>query len=165
MLCNLHFFCNLCARFFKNSLFFKNIFKNTIRESISLDLDQANTTMQRVNPYPTSIFVLNMLSAFYVFCMCSSALQIKFYHGSKHYGPRSDCSLTLIRLLLREQSGLGPYSLSKNNMQMRKQTTKVVTGGKRVYEYNALSALYGLLSLTVLQLEYVLILRDISNEL
>ena len=57
-------------------------------------------------------------------------------------------------------------------MQMRRQTTKVVTDGKRVYddgkrvyEFNVLYALYGLLSLTVLQLEYVMMLRDTSNEL
>ena len=44
------------------------------------------------------------MSAFYACCMFSGALQMKFYHGSKHYEPRSDCSLW-------EQSDLGPYCL------------------------------------------------------
>ena len=30
---------------------------------------------------------------FYVCCICSSTLQTRFYHGSKHYEPWSDCFL------------------------------------------------------------------------
>ena len=33
-----------------------------------------------------------MPSAVYVCCTYSSTLQTRFYHGSKHYEPRSDCS-------------------------------------------------------------------------
>ena len=38
------------------------------------------------------IFDMKMSSAFYVYCIYSSALQTIVFHGSKHYGPRSDCS-------------------------------------------------------------------------
>ena len=39
------------------------------------------------NPYPNNIFVLKILSAFYVCCIYSSTLQTRFYQGSKHYEP------------------------------------------------------------------------------
>ena len=44
-------------------------------------------------------FVLKMLSAFYVCCIYSCALQTRFYHGSKHYE--------------QEQSDLGPICLQQ----------------------------------------------------
>ena len=65
------------------------------------------------------------MSAFYVCCTYSSALQTRFYHGSKQYEPSSDC-------FQREQSDLGPYCLQcrlPKNISRREQTTKVVTGG------------------------------------
>ena len=69
-------------------------------------------------------FVLKMLSAFYV---CSSSLQTRVNHWSKHNEPWSDCSLW-------EQSDLGPfclqYKLPENFGRWEEQTTEVVTGGK-----------------------------------
>ena len=52
-------------------------------------------------------------------CIYSNAFQNTFDHGSKRYEPWSDCAIlswkqtlwTLIRLLFREQSDLGPYGL------------------------------------------------------
>ena len=39
------------------------------------------------NPYPTNkIFVLK-ISAFYICCIFSNAIQTTFDHGSKHYEP------------------------------------------------------------------------------
>ena len=40
---------------------------------------------QSVGIYPPNIFVLKMLSAFYVCCLYSNALQTRLNHGSKHY--------------------------------------------------------------------------------
>ena len=37
------------------------------------------------NPNPATIFVLKMLSAFYICCTYSNALQTTFDHGRKHY--------------------------------------------------------------------------------
>ena len=49
-----------------------------------------------------SIFGLWMLSAFYVWCICSRALQTRFYHGSKHYEPWSDWSFVCNTCLPRK---------------------------------------------------------------
>ena len=35
-----------------------------------------------VNPYPTTIFALKIVSAFYICCIYSGALKIRFLHGS-----------------------------------------------------------------------------------
>ena len=48
---------------------------------------------QRGVQVPVIFFVLNMLSALYVCCIYSSALQTRFYHGSKQYEIWSDWSL------------------------------------------------------------------------
>ena len=45
-----------------------------------------------ISNYPATIFVLKMLSAFYIFCIYSSALQTRLFHGSKQFETRSDCS-------------------------------------------------------------------------
>ena len=37
------------------------------------------------NPNPATIFVLKMLSAFYIWYTYSNALQTTFDHGSKHF--------------------------------------------------------------------------------
>ena len=51
-------------------------------------------------------FVLKM-SAFYICCIYSNALQTKFENGIKHYEPRPKG----VFVLLKEQSDLGPYCL------------------------------------------------------
>ena len=37
------------------------------------------------DPYPTTVFVLKISSAFHVICIYSSALQTRFFHRSKQY--------------------------------------------------------------------------------
>ena len=56
-----------------------------------------------LNPYPATIFVLEISSAFTSAAYTTSALQIRFFPESKLYGP--------FRLLQKEQSDLGPYGL------------------------------------------------------
>ena len=67
-----------------------------------------------------------MLSAFYICCIYSSALQTSFFMEANTKNPD-------------QTAPLGPYclqySLPKNIKQMREQMTKVVTGGKRVNRY------------------------------
>ena len=60
-----------------------------------------------------------MLSAYYVSCIYSNALQKIFYHGSKHNEPD--------HRRLMEQSDLGPYCCK----QMREQMTIIVMNDEK----------------------------------
>ena len=76
-----------------------------------------NIGTRSVYPYSATIFfVLKMLSAFYVCCIYSSALQTTL--------------CTLIRMFPWEQSDLGPYCLQyRLSKTMSRQGAKVVTSG------------------------------------
>ena len=41
----------------------------------------------KFNPYPVTILILKMMSAFYVCCIYTSALQTRFFHESNNMNP------------------------------------------------------------------------------
>ena len=81
------------------------------------------SSIQRVNPYPATIFyVLKISSAFYVCCIYSSTLQTRFDHGSKQYGPWSDCSLGSRLILVHIVCNIGnlrTYAEERANCKRR----------------------------------------------
>ena len=64
-----------------------------VRVATDRRTDKPKTKELHQNPYPTTIFVLKILSTLYACCIYLNALKTKFYHGSKHCIHWSDCSL------------------------------------------------------------------------
>ena len=83
-------------------------------------------------PLIRHFFVLKMLSAFYVCCIYSNALQAYFIKEVKTMKPDQTAPFDLVSYCLQ-------YRLPKKNKQMREQTTKVMTDGKRVNHHQHMS--------------------------
>ena len=81
---------------FSKSTFSKNSFRNTIRVSNSLDPDLGPNCLQRLSADDTRIncFPANYDNG------CLHSLLLMCYGGlnCKQYGPKSDCSISLIRV-------------------------------------------------------------------
>ena len=88
-----------CIPPFRNSVDPNLLMKSADQDSHFFQSDD-EPTLTIITPI---LLILKMSSAFYVCCIYSSALQIRSYHGSKHYDPDQTAPL--------EQSDLGPYCL------------------------------------------------------